>query len=130
MALLRLVVAEPHLAHAASLSPSMFLANVSCPSITRLSLQFLPLRNRGLGPLAVTVLPIPLAMRAAATVCSAPRGKMVSGKEATGIPGTSRSRLGKLARTARALFTAALQSPVQVRGPALNAGSGGHANPG
>ena len=92
--------------------------------------EFLPLRNRGLGPLAVTVLPIPLAMRAAATVCGAPRGKMVSGKEATGIPGTSRSRLGKLARTARALFTAALQSPVQVRGPALNAGSGGHANPG
>src|SRR6516164_566707 len=26
--------------------------------------EFLPVRNRGLGPLAVTVLPIPLAMRA------------------------------------------------------------------
>jgi hypothetical protein len=71
--------------------------------------EFLALSNRGLGPLAVTVLPIPLARRAAATVCGAPRGKMVSGKEATSIPGTSRSRLGKLARTARALFTAALQ---------------------
>src|SRR5262249_60135376 len=33
--------------------------------------EFLPLRNRGLGPLAVTVLPIPLARRAAATVCAA-----------------------------------------------------------
>jgi hypothetical protein len=75
--------------------------------------ESLLLGNRGLGPLAVTVLPVALAMRAAATVCGAPRGKMVSGKEATGIPGTSRSRLGKLARTARALFTAALQSPVQ-----------------
>src|SRR2546426_12455066 len=83
--------------------------------------EFLPLRTRGLGPLAVTVLPIPLPMRAAATVCGAPRGKWFPAKEATGIPGTSRSRLGKLARTARALFTAALQSPVQVRGPALNA---------
>jgi hypothetical protein len=29
--------------------------------------EFLPLRNRGLGPLAVTVLPIPFAMRAAGT---------------------------------------------------------------
>jgi hypothetical protein len=29
--------------------------------------EFLPLRNRGLGPLAVAVLPIPLARRAAAT---------------------------------------------------------------
>ena len=32
--------------------------------------EFLPLRNRGLGPLAVTVLPIPLARRAAITVCA------------------------------------------------------------
>ena len=32
---------------------------------------FLPLRNRGLGPLAVTVLPIALARRAAATACAA-----------------------------------------------------------
>jgi hypothetical protein len=31
----------------------------------------LPLDNRGLGPLAVTVLAIPLARRAAATVCAA-----------------------------------------------------------
>ena len=30
-----------------------------------------PLRNRALGPLAVTVLPIPLARRAAATACAA-----------------------------------------------------------
>jgi hypothetical protein len=29
------------------------------------------LRNRGLGPLAVTVLPIPLARRPAATICAA-----------------------------------------------------------
>jgi hypothetical protein len=29
--------------------------------------EFLPLRNRGLGPLAVTVLSVPLARRAAAT---------------------------------------------------------------
>jgi hypothetical protein len=33
--------------------------------------EFLPLRNRGFGPLAVTVLPIPLAGRAAATLCAA-----------------------------------------------------------
>src|SRR5262249_35533290 len=33
--------------------------------------EFLPLRNRGLGPLAVTVLPIPLARRGAATPCAA-----------------------------------------------------------
>jgi hypothetical protein len=33
--------------------------------------EFLLLSNRGLGPLAVTVLPIALARRAAATVCAA-----------------------------------------------------------
>jgi hypothetical protein len=33
--------------------------------------EFPLLRNRGLGPLAVTVLPIPLARRAATTVCAA-----------------------------------------------------------
>ena len=33
--------------------------------------EYLPLRNRGLGPLAVKVLPIPLARRAAATACAA-----------------------------------------------------------
>ena len=33
--------------------------------------EFLPLRNRGLGPLAVTVLPVPFARRAAATACAA-----------------------------------------------------------
>jgi hypothetical protein len=33
--------------------------------------EFLLLRNRGLGPLAVTVLPIPLARRATATACAA-----------------------------------------------------------
>src|SRR5262245_12333298 len=33
--------------------------------------EFLLLRNRGLGPLAVAVLPIPLARRAATTVCAA-----------------------------------------------------------
>ena len=33
--------------------------------------EFLPLRNRGLGPLAVPELPIPLARRAATTVCAA-----------------------------------------------------------
>jgi hypothetical protein len=33
--------------------------------------EFLPLRNRGLGPLAVTVLPVPLARRAAASACAA-----------------------------------------------------------
>src|SRR5262252_5763095 len=33
--------------------------------------EFLPLRNRGLGPLAVTVLPIPFARRAPATPCAA-----------------------------------------------------------
>ena len=33
--------------------------------------EFLLLRNRGLGPLAVTVLAIPLARRAAATACAA-----------------------------------------------------------
>ena len=32
--------------------------------------EFLPLRNRGLGPLAVPVLPIALARRAAATLCA------------------------------------------------------------
>src|SRR6516162_3792300 len=32
--------------------------------------EFPPLRNRGLGPLAVTVLPIPFARRAAATACA------------------------------------------------------------
>jgi hypothetical protein len=33
--------------------------------------EFLLLRNRGLGPLAVAVLPISLASRAAATACAA-----------------------------------------------------------
>src|SRR5262249_43108010 len=33
--------------------------------------EFLPRRNRGLGPLAVTVLLIPFARRAAATPCAA-----------------------------------------------------------
>jgi hypothetical protein len=33
--------------------------------------EFLPLRNRGLGPLAVTILPVPFARRAAATACAA-----------------------------------------------------------
>jgi hypothetical protein len=33
--------------------------------------EFPLLRNRGLGPLAVTVLPIPVAKRAAATLCDA-----------------------------------------------------------
>ncbi len=33
--------------------------------------EFPPLRNRGLGPLVVTVLPIALAGRAAATACAA-----------------------------------------------------------
>jgi hypothetical protein len=33
--------------------------------------EFLPLRNRGLRPLAMTVLPIPLARRTAATACAA-----------------------------------------------------------
>jgi hypothetical protein len=35
------------------------------------SAEFLPLRNCRLGPLAVTVLPIALARRAAATACAA-----------------------------------------------------------
>jgi len=33
--------------------------------------EFLPLRNRGLRPLAVTVLPIALARRGTATACAA-----------------------------------------------------------
>ena len=33
--------------------------------------EFLPLRNRGLGPLAVPVLPIPFARRAAVIACAA-----------------------------------------------------------
>ena len=33
--------------------------------------EFLPLRNRGLGPLTVPVLPVPFARRAAATACAA-----------------------------------------------------------
>src|SRR5262249_8995088 len=33
--------------------------------------EFLPLRNRGLGPLAVAVLPIPFARRGTATSCAA-----------------------------------------------------------
>jgi len=33
--------------------------------------KFLPLRNRGLGPLAVTALPIALARGTAATACAA-----------------------------------------------------------
>jgi len=33
--------------------------------------EFLPLSNRGLGPLAVTELPIPLARRGTATACAA-----------------------------------------------------------
>jgi hypothetical protein len=35
------------------------------------SAEFLPLRNRGFGSFAVTVLPIPLARRATATACAA-----------------------------------------------------------
>jgi hypothetical protein len=57
----------------------MFLANVSCPSIScqtgaerfQQCTQFALLRNRGLGVLAVTVLPIPFARRATATACAA-----------------------------------------------------------
>ena len=33
--------------------------------------KFLPLRNRGVGPLAVTILPIALASRGTATSCAA-----------------------------------------------------------
>jgi hypothetical protein len=33
--------------------------------------EFLPLRNRLLSPLAVTILPVPFASRAAATACAA-----------------------------------------------------------
>jgi hypothetical protein len=33
--------------------------------------EFLLLSNRGLGPLAVTILPVPLSRRAAATACAA-----------------------------------------------------------
>src|SRR6516164_5673939 len=46
----------------------------SCQSSAEHSQQcaeFLPLRNRRLGPLAVTVLAIPLARRGAATACAA-----------------------------------------------------------
>jgi hypothetical protein len=34
--------------------------------------EFLPFRNRALGPLTVTVLPVPLARRAATIACAAP----------------------------------------------------------
>jgi hypothetical protein len=47
------------------------------------SAEFLPLRNRDLGPLAVTVLPIPLARRAAATAappCNQQRPFFVAGE--------------------------------------------------
>ena len=43
----------------------------SCTEPFQQRAEFLPLHNRGLGPLAVTVLPVPLAGRAAATVCAA-----------------------------------------------------------
>ena len=48
--------------------------SILCQTSTEQSLQgaeFLPLRNRGLRALAVTVLAIPLARRAAATACAA-----------------------------------------------------------
>jgi hypothetical protein len=39
--------------------------------------EFLLLRNRGFGPLAVTVLPIPFAGRAATTACAAGGPEMI-----------------------------------------------------
>jgi Resolvase, N terminal domain len=50
--------------------------------------EFLLLRNRGLGPLAVTVLSIALAMRAAATVCAA-----VQSTDRQGFPPAPRQAL-------------------------------------
>jgi hypothetical protein len=66
------------------------------------SAEFLPLRNRGLGSLAVTVLPLPLARRAAATACAAvqPTAPLFCRWQPAGLPTTGpRSALtGFLAR--------------------------------
>jgi hypothetical protein len=48
--------------------------------------EFLPLCNRGLGPLAVTVLPIPFARRAAATACAAVQSTATGPGGYSGIP--------------------------------------------
>jgi hypothetical protein len=58
------------LARAATLSTPTYSYQPSTEHFQQCA-EFLPLRNRGLGTLAVTVLPIPLARRAAATACAA-----------------------------------------------------------
>jgi hypothetical protein len=67
----------------------------------------LPLRNRGLGPLGVTVLPIPLARRAAATVCAAVQ---------SAAPFFSSLATGKDSRSWSALRTAGLSEIAQIAG--------------
>src|ERR1700738_4901406 len=57
------------LARAATLSTPTYSYQPSTEHFQQCA-EFLPLRNRGLGTLAVTVLPIPLARRAAATACA------------------------------------------------------------
>ena len=59
--------------------------------------EFLPLRNRGLGPLAVTVLSILFARRAAATACNRQRPFFVAG-DRQGFPLFVRSPREELSR--------------------------------
>jgi hypothetical protein len=61
--------------------------------------EFPPLRNRGLGPLVVTVLPIALAGRAAATACAAVQSAAPlfgRWRPAGLVPATAEAALGRV----------------------------------
>jgi hypothetical protein len=92
--------------------------------------EFPLLRNRALGPLAVTVLPVPLARRGTTTACAAARENGFRQRGHRHPPAPRAPASANL----RGLLARCSQRPCnhrcRIRGPALNAGSGGHANPG
>jgi len=59
--------------------------------------EFLPLRNRGLRLLSVTVLPIPLARRAAATACAAVQSTAAFFRRWQGFPLLGASEVATIA---------------------------------
>src|SRR5262249_60274849 len=60
----------PSIAAHACAGPRFYVSSQASAEHFQQCAEFLPLRNRGLGPLAVTVLPIPLARRGAVTACA------------------------------------------------------------
>jgi len=69
--------------------------------------EFPPLRNRALGPLAVTILPIALASRGTATSCAAVQST---------APFFSSLATGRVSRSLYALRTAGLSEIARVAG--------------